>query len=1113
MGVTRSRTTSVAPWLLAVLASCAGLAPGRGRAADDPAGVEFFEAKVRPLLANRCASCHGEKKAKGGLRLDSRDAVLRGGETGPAAVPEKPADSLIVEAVNYGETVQMPPKSRLPDGEIATLTRWVELGMPWPSGVSAKSVAPDSGFDLKARRAAHWAWRPLSTPTPPSVRDTSWPRDSVDCFILAGLDAKGLTPSPDANRAIFLRRVTFAITGLPPTPAELADFESDTQPDADAKVVDRLLASPRFGERWGRHWLDLVRYGETRGHEFDPPIVNAWRYRDYVIRALNADVSYDQFLTEHLAGDLLANPRLDPTTGANESVLGTGFFLLGEEVHSPVDVRADETDRMDNRLDVTTKTFLGLTVACARCHDHKFDAIRQRDYYALAGFLISSPYRQVRFATMEREKAAARSLQSQRDATRTRVLSLLARSARPSVERLAADLLDARALMTGCSCDARRDGPPADSTRTREWADELADAKNDPNHPFHSFVAKDSKARSQTAGVAAYDLKSVQGRVVVDFGTLEPLERFQNGHAFGMRTAQPGDVIPGNGPNMLMGLVTTAAARRDPAFRHLQTDPRDQREHGRLGAWERAGQTLRTPEFTLHSGRVFYLARGAGRGYASVNSHLLVAGPLHGAVFTEWTEGGKDWRWVHHDLSAYAGHRAHLEFSPVGAADLEIAAVVEADRDPPLREVAKPAGIETPEALARAFQQRFVELLDRLDPDTMGRAGATDDDARLADWLVRRSVLFGGETLKQAIHAEFARLRAAEGSLAREVSGPSPTALALSDGNAIDEHLLIRGSFKTPGPAVPHRSPEALDGDAPIDSTGASGSGRLKLAEAWLAPTNPFTRRVIVNRVWHHLFGRGIVATVDNFGVLGEPPTHPELLDHVADRFVREDWSLKRLVRTLVLTRTYRMDSRPEIEADKLDPQNHLWHRMPVQRLEGEAIRDAMLAVSGRLDENEGGPSVPVHLTAFMQGRGRPGQDGPLDGAGRRSIYLEVRRNFLSPMMLTFDAPIPFSTMGRRNVSNVPAQALILMNDPFVVGQARLWAEKTLAAPVKSAAARVETMYREAFTRPPTLAETADALAFLDAQSRALGSIANDPRAWADLAHMLFNAKAFIFLQ
>ena len=1118
-------------WFAALLGSVEGAGP------VDPRGVEFFEAKVRPVLVNRCTKCHGSAKSKAGLRLDSREAVLHGGETGPAAVPGKPAESLLVEAINYGETVQMPPKSRLPKDEVATLTRWVEMGMPWPSGeTGSAAVAAKAGFNLEARKEAHWAWKPIEPRVPPSVRDASWPLDPVDRFLLARLDAKGLKPALDVGLRAFARRVSFDLTGLPPTPKEVEAFVNDGSPDARERLVDRLLASPRFGERWARHWLDLVRYAETRGHEFDPVIPNAWRYRDYVVRALNADLPYDSFVTEHVAGDLIRAPRIDLVSGANESVQGTGFWLLGEEVHSPVNVRADETDRLDNRLDVFTKTFLGLTVACARCHDHKFDAISQRDYYALSGFLISSPSRQVRFATTERERKAAEALKRLRESARPRVLSLAARAVKRGVERLADDLLDARSLILGCSCQDRKRGHDPDPARFRRWADELSEAKTDPTHPLHPF-ASIAGAEGQSfverlralsggcgpEGLARGDLSAVGGRVVVDYGKVEALDRLQNGYAFGLIPARPGDLLPGGEGSFPVGLVTTASARRDPAFRRLEIAPGGQVDHGRLGAWERSGQTLRSPEFTIDSGRLWYLARGPGRVYVAVNSHSLVAGPLHNAVLTEWTDGGKGWRWVDHDLSAYAGHRAHVEFSPLGLADLEIAAVVEADREPPasarsadaLDRALHAPGIETPELLARAYQDLFSDVRRRMEADSL--AAAPEGFARLADWIVRHPEPFGGDESRLAVADEFGRLRGEEESLAREVAAASPTAPALSDGNGVDEQLLIRGSFKTPSGAVPRRFLEALDGPSPIDPAGTEGSGRLLLAARLLASTDPFARRVIVNRVWQHLFGRGIVASVDNLGVLGEAPTHPELLDHLADRFVRDGWSIKRLVRALVLTHSYRLSSRPDPEADQLDPGNRLWRRMPIRRLEGEAIRDAMLTVSGRLDETMGGPSVPVHLTSFMQGRGRPGRDGPLDGAGRRSVYLEIRRNFLDPMMLAFDSPIPFSTMGRRNISNVPAQALILMNDPFVVGQARLWAERELKDEGASPADRVSVMYLRVFARPPTPDESADALSFLESQGRELGlrpeAWKTDRQAWSDLAHVLFNAKEFVFLE
>ncbi|HET6573746.1 MAG TPA: DUF1553 domain-containing protein, partial [Fimbriiglobus sp.] len=328
----------------------------------------------------------------------------------------------------------------------------------------------------------------------------------------------------------------------------------------------------------------------------------------------------------------------------------------------------------------------------------------------------------------------------------------------------------------------------------------------------------------------------------------------------------------------------------------------------------------------------------------------------------------------------------------------------------------------------------------------------------------------------------------------------SRLAPALLDGTGVDEHVFVRGNPRTPGEVVPRRSLEALAGTGRLNHD--RGSGRLELAKQFTDPKqNPFIARVAVNRVWHHLFGRGIVASTDNFGVLGEPPTHPELLDYLAGEFVRNGWSVKRLIRRLVLSSTFRMSSKAD--SDPADPTNQLLHHFRLKRLEGEAIRDAMLAVSGRLDRTIGGPPVPIRLTPFLDGRGRPKASGPLNGAGRRSLYLAVRRNFLSPMLLAFDTPIPFSTVGRRQVSNVPAQALILMNDPFVHQQAEVWAKRVLELP---AGERVREMYLSAFGRPPIEAEAAACRAFVEGKE-------DDVTAWADLAHALFNVKEFVFVQ
>ncbi len=377
--------------------------PAASPVKPDPSDVEFFEKKVRPILIARCHGCHGAEKQKGGLRLDARATVLAGGSTGPAVVPGSPKESLLVDAINYGETYQMPPKSKLPPEEIATLTEWVARGVPWgvaaPSSAASPAPSRIPGALSKAEfeaRARHWSFQPLRTVSPPAVSPghSGWVRNPIDRFILAALEAKKLTPAPEAAKRTLIRRLSFDLTGLPPKPSDIVAFLNDRAPDAYEKLVDSLLASPHYGERWGRHWLDLVRYAETAGHEFDYEIPNAFRYRDYVIRALNLDLPYDQFVIEHIGGDALARPRRHPVEGFNESAIGAGFFVLGEGTHSPVDIREEQMRRIDNQLDVLSKTFLGLTLACARCHDHKFDPITSQDYYAMAGHLASSRHQQ-----------------------------------------------------------------------------------------------------------------------------------------------------------------------------------------------------------------------------------------------------------------------------------------------------------------------------------------------------------------------------------------------------------------------------------------------------------------------------------------------------------------------------------------------------------------------------------------------------------------------------------------------------------------------------------------------------------------------------------------------
>jgi hypothetical protein len=768
-----------------------------------------------------------------------------------------------------------------------------------------------------------------------------------------------LTHAGEADRRTLIRRVTFDLTGLPPSPEDVEAFVADGSADAFGKVVDRLLASPQFGERWGRHWLDLVRYAETLGHEFDYEIANAWRYRDYIVRAFNADVPYDQFVIEHIAGDLVKNPRRS-AEGDNESIVGTGFWYLGEEVHSPVDVRQHQADRMDNRIDVFGKTLQGMTIACARCHDHKFDAISTADYYALYGYLKST--RQSQRAVNDRQIGAA-----------------------------VARLLEVKG-------EIRRVAGAAGSGAAT------------------AVLARAGDVELARPGLAGW--------------------RFE-GAAFSR--CEPGDLV------MIGGKITP------------------------LGGWELAHSGLvstklegavRSPTFEIGRRYLHVLAAGQrSRLNVVIDNYVVIRDPIYGGL-KRAIDSSKP-AWITIDLDMWKGHQA------------------------------------------------YVEVVDKSVGDPGGPAGQKDG------WAAMGRVVMSDEAkTPSGVPEPRASSVAVDGALTaryreleKEIAAPAYVPAAC-DGPGDDERVFTRGSPKNPGAVVPRRFLEALGATA---SASAEGSGRLELARRIGSSENPLTARVMVNRVWHHLFGRGLVASVDNFGVLGERPSHPELLDHLADRFVREGWSVKRLIRAIVLSSVYRMSSRAaDDSAERVDPANVLLHRQNVRRMEAEAIRDAMLAVSGRLDLTMGGPGVSVHITPFMEGRGRPGASGPLDGAGRRSIYVEVRRNFLPPMMLAFDAPTPFSTMGRRSVSNVPAQSLIMMNDPLVAEQARVWAGRVVKE--RTLQERVKRMYLEAFARRPSAGELEAVLDFVAIQAKLYGVDESDVKVWGDVAHVLMNAKEFVFV-
>ena len=1047
----------------AVIALC-GIALARAAEppASDPADLEFFEAKVRPLLVSRCAECHSAEAGdpEGGLSFDSRADFFRAEGVAQAGKPEQ---SLLVHAVRYDGDLQMPPDGKLPPAEIATLEEWVRRGLPWPD--DGKQAAA-GGFDIASRKADHWCWQPPRASPPPVVKNDAWCKSPIDRFVLARLEAAGLEPAPEADRAVLVRRAAEILTGLPPDPADVAAVGSDPDPAAFDRYVERLLASPHYGERFGRHWLDVVRFAETRGHEFDYPIPNAWRYRDWVVDAFNADLPYDRFVREQIAGDLVADPRVDDT-GANRSVAGTGFWYLGEEVHSPVDILQDDADRTDNRVDTFGKAFLGLALGCARCHDHKFDAISDEDYYAIAGMLMSSSYRQVPFESLEHNRAVAAEAAAVATEQRRKLLPLVA------------------AALTGREAEVAALLPPP-AALTKATADRAQAA---------------ARAAGETV-IADYGRGPGGTPVIGDGAAWEAVP-----------TGAPLIVTAADAPTRVR-LAASGFARSDEVW--SRTKSRGERDTGGVGSVDRAGRVLRTPKVRINQGVIWHRVRGHLQIFTTVDSHVVIHGPLYGGTVMKIDTKG-EWKWIRQDLRrdlkwGETAHVVHVEYAAI-AGEAAVAEVVAAVDEPVRGDPLALAILDRGGDPAAAGGSLFAELL------TACRAGAVDSPAlaALADRLLAApGVDWAGGPAKQLAEetAGGAAIRAAVFAKAKLESATAP---AILDGNGIDQFVLLKGSAARPGSVSPRRFLEAIDG-ASQPAWPPGSSGRLELAERVLDPKNPLTARVAVNRIWHHLFGRGLVATTDNFGKLGEPTADPAaqaLLDTLAVRFMEEGWSVKRLVREIVTSATWRMSSARDAAAVAKDPRNLLLHHHPLRRLEGEAIRDKILAVSGRLDPKLGGPGVEVFLTDFQDGRGRPGA-GPLDGAGRRSIYTTIRRNFLPGFLVTFDMPVPFQAMGRRNVTNVPAQSLTMMNDPFVVEQAGLWAKKTLADAALAPEERILGMYRAAFARPPAPEEMAAALEFLALQTRAHGGdFAKDLRqeaAWADLAHALFNAKEFIFV-
>lgn len=1093
--------------------------------------LEYFEAKVRPLLVEHCYECHGPdaEYAEGGLSLATRKDLLAGGDTGPAVVPGDPADSLLFDSISYGDLYQMPPDQKLGKSDLAIIKKWIADGAAWPQHDANERSNVKESFDLIQRKQEHWCWQPIVDYSIPKVKDGGWPSDSIDYFVLNQLENEGMAPPPGADRHALLRRVYFDLIGLPPTPEQVRDFVYDDAPDAFEKVVDRLLASRHFGERWARHWLDLVRYAESYGHQYDYDMPHSYRYRDYLIRAFNNDVSYRQLIHEHIAGDLLEQPRRNSDEDFNESIMGTAFWYLGQAKPSAVDSRANEADLIDDRIDTMSKTFLGLTVSCARCHDHKFDAISTKDYYALYGFFQSStrqlamldPGRKIEHSFNEIAKIVERGDKS--------VNEIVGSFQGIDPEKLA-DYLDIainvlRNSTTGekIELDDVVDIKDVDRATLLKLikliASEEAKSPSNPLHlirlavdseqPINENFARQILARVKKA-IKADKRWRENSTLFADFSNGLPEGWSRTGFAFNSQGNKHSNAhFSGSGePISHAGSV----------------------DSGRSGA--RFYGVIRSPTFQLNDPRIHHHIRGN-----NVTVRVIIDGffmdqyrdlLFREALFKMKPSNEFAWQTQDGDLKNHLGSMAHLEIIDHGDGHVcmdEIRFSKSAAPPEPSvfndHHLLEPADYSNQRTLCASVAASITRSLNQ-------PANARSSD--VMNWVVKNKLIesafskngltttntsqptdvSSSESIEQNLF-QLNQVRNQIQAIANKTPKPR-FSIGITDGASEDERVFIRGNHKTPG-EVAHRSFLTAISNQPFDIK--RGSGRLLLAEKITDLNNPLTARVAVNRVWHHLFGRGIVETVDNFGVLGKRPTHPQLLDHLALEFVQADWSIKKIIRRIVLSKTYQMSSVALPANEAIDPDNRLLHCANVRRLQSEAIRDSVLAVSGRLDRTMFGKPIPVHLTSFMTGRGRPRNSGPIDGNGRRTIYISVRRNFMSPMMLAFDAPIPISTTGRRNLSNVPAQALIMMNSPFVNEQATVWANR-LVKDEQTLDQRVGRIYMEAMSRHPSQFELDEGQRFIRTLAEEMkipeNEIAGNEKLWREYCHVIFNLKEFIFL-
>lgn len=984
-----NKTFTLASLILVVVATQSVPSQAQ-KTAMTPEMVTMFEQKVRPTLEAKCIACHGPKQQSANLRLD------------------KPINARmaykVAEAISYETDPEMPPSGKLPVDQLAAMTAWAKAGAPWPT---TPKVAPKT-------KGKFWSFIAPKKPTLPKVKLKGWAANPLDAFILAKLEEKGLKPAPAADRRTLIRRATFDLTGLPPTPQEVEEFLADKSPNAFEKVVDQLLASNAYGERWGRHWLDVARYADSNGLDENLAFVNAWRYRDYVIESMNADKPIDRFFQEQIAGDLMPN-------AGDDEIIATGYLALGGKMLAEDDPVKQEMDIIDEQVDTLSKSFLGLTVGCARCHDHKFDPISAKDYYAMAGIFKSTK-------TMENFRVVAdwyeRPIGSK--INQEKVKEINAKIGEKS------EVLNKR----------RKSEKEALSKQLQPMASTYEAAAK-------QLIANEKNKANLKPAIDASNGAVPKGSMVVEAESFFTgnVTRDTGGYGKGIGVL----VNHGDMPNRVEYQVSVpSAGAYQLDLRYASNDSRSIRVYanGELVLSNAAAKT--TGGFYPEHQRWF--AEGIFLLNAGVN-------------------------YLKFERDEYFPHLDKFLLTPkLGQSPTET--------------------VDTRTAEGRLIPELVRDVAERIKRGEPAKIEIPDNPERY---------------LAPAVAADLKRLDQEIKSL--EKSRPKiPMTMAVGEGKPTNLKVHLRGNYLTLGDDSPRRFPSIIA--TPSDPVVPSDkSGRLELAKWLTSANNPLTARVFVNRVWRWRFGRGIVGSVDNFGALGDLPTHPELLDWLATSFVGEDkWSLKKLHKRMMLTNTYMMSGQYDSRAANLDPDNHYLWRFPRKRLEAEAIRDNIMAVSGRLDRTVGGTMLGFGPRAYVTGT--DGVDRVNYNSTRRGVYLPVVRAALYDVYTAFDFGDPTVMNGDRSSTTVAPQALFMLNSQVVLSSTKAMAEKILQQKNLSDAQKIRQLYMQCYGRPATEAEVSRTVDFLGRFMNVYAK-AKDPRlsAWQSLCKSIIAANEFIYVE